>query len=776
MATYNELEQRIKELKSRTGKGSISPRETFDLMDELLSKTKGVDMTAQPLVVVKSYDTLALANADRNPINPATNKPLALGQLISITADGTNNAVYRLALLGSDGSPTWEKQAELGDMTNYAKQTDLVQLAGEKTDIEVGYLPYKYQNFLFILGGINSSTGAFVTNDVRLRMTFARSISAGERIEFNNTSPFISQYGLFLYIGSAFIGVTGEGVESITCDGSFDTICYQLKKSDGSAFSESDIQVAKSSVFVRTFAKSDTYNKGIDAIKLTPMAVQPLLESRLPYTVPFSKGNASKSLWLAAEHQNKIRGKYIGSIILEFDKTGTFSVFKGAYIGQPTFQRTLVEKFTVTKTGKQRLTFQTPVFLNPDEWLGVFDINDTSSFVHNNIGGLNGAQHFHYYYGGAWKLTEGSLNITIDNYLRIDNHNLEFSLGGILSDDGRHVENNLRLRSERIFISKGERIELNNNSSLDFQQVIYFDGFKRVGFSYNFPVEVEYDGSFDNFIISFKNAGGTELSDVDADNLRNNISYKKTSMAYAGEKEHNHRYNGKYLSIIGASTNTYDGWIPSGYVTYYPHGSMNSVNQQYWWKLLNHFGMNLLTLNAWSGSRVSSGGSGSISDLGRARLLHRGDKKPDVIIINAGLNDFNHNVPLGNYDGTGTIPTTTDTFSDAYGKMIYDMVTEYALAEIWCCTLQLGARLQEHGYPEKRAIDGVYKSEFNDTIRSIAKHFGVGLIEIDKCGITPLNMYHYACDANEVFAGSGLHPNDSGFDLFFETIRKAWGG
>lgn len=130
MATYNELEQRIKELKSRTGKGSISPRETFDLMDELLSKTKGVDMTAQPLVVVKSYDTLALANADRNPINPATNKPLALGQLISITADGANNAVYRLAALAADGSPTWEKQAELGDMTNYAKQTDLVQLAG----------------------------------------------------------------------------------------------------------------------------------------------------------------------------------------------------------------------------------------------------------------------------------------------------------------------------------------------------------------------------------------------------------------------------------------------------------------------------------------------------------------------------------------------------------------------------------------------------------------------------------------------------------------------
>lgn len=162
MATYNELEQRIKELKSRTGKGSISPRETFDLMDELLSKTKGVDMTAQPLVVVKSYDTLALANADRNPINPATNKPLALGQLISITADGTNNAVYRLASLGSDGSPTWEKQAELGDMTNYAKQTDLVQLAGDTF----------VNNIIFEQGNISDTTGGDIPATNRVRSHF----------------------------------------------------------------------------------------------------------------------------------------------------------------------------------------------------------------------------------------------------------------------------------------------------------------------------------------------------------------------------------------------------------------------------------------------------------------------------------------------------------------------------------------------------------------------------------------------------------------------------
>ena len=79
------------------------------------------------------------------------------------------------------------------------KQVDdaVVQLAGEKTDIEVGYSPYRYSNLPFYPGGINSSTGAMVTNNIRIRTTFQRSITVGERIEFKNSSPFISQYGLF---------------------------------------------------------------------------------------------------------------------------------------------------------------------------------------------------------------------------------------------------------------------------------------------------------------------------------------------------------------------------------------------------------------------------------------------------------------------------------------------------------------------------------------------------------------------------------------------------
>lgn len=144
MSTYAELRTKFKELFSRKGRGSIKAKEVLNLMIELLDKLFGIDVSATA-TIRKSYDTLLLANADKNPIDPETQKPIKLGQLISVVADPTvdNNAIYRLAALADDGTPTWERQAALGDMTNYTKsggsnktakdlENDLIQLAGER--------------------------------------------------------------------------------------------------------------------------------------------------------------------------------------------------------------------------------------------------------------------------------------------------------------------------------------------------------------------------------------------------------------------------------------------------------------------------------------------------------------------------------------------------------------------------------------------------------------------------------------------------------------------
>lgn len=130
--TYTELKIKFTELFSRTGKSSIKPRELLTLITEIIDKIFGIDVTATA-TIRKSYDTFVLANADKNPVDPETNKLMKIGQLVTVVSDAdvNNNAVYRLVSLAVDGAPTWERQAALGDMAAYAKQTDLAQLAGD---------------------------------------------------------------------------------------------------------------------------------------------------------------------------------------------------------------------------------------------------------------------------------------------------------------------------------------------------------------------------------------------------------------------------------------------------------------------------------------------------------------------------------------------------------------------------------------------------------------------------------------------------------------------
>ncbi|MEA4916533.1 hypothetical protein, partial [Proteiniphilum sp.] len=129
MATYEELKQRIGELKSRTGRSSISPDDTFGLVEELLDKLEGVDMNAASMSVKKIYPSHAAMTADNAPVSD-DGKPLKPGQLVAVNneADVSENSVYRYL------APGWEQVDRLGDLSDYAKQDDLVQLAGEKAD------------------------------------------------------------------------------------------------------------------------------------------------------------------------------------------------------------------------------------------------------------------------------------------------------------------------------------------------------------------------------------------------------------------------------------------------------------------------------------------------------------------------------------------------------------------------------------------------------------------------------------------------------------------
>lgn len=118
MATYAELELIIEELKARTGRMSISPAETFDLIEKVLEKTKGVDFSAASMSVRRSYATKTQMEADNTPTDAETGKPLKYGQAVAVTNDpvSANNGVYRYL------NPGWELVFRYNDSLLWLKE------------------------------------------------------------------------------------------------------------------------------------------------------------------------------------------------------------------------------------------------------------------------------------------------------------------------------------------------------------------------------------------------------------------------------------------------------------------------------------------------------------------------------------------------------------------------------------------------------------------------------------------------------------------------------
>lgn len=213
-------------------------------------------------------------------------------------------------------------------------------------------------------------------------------------------------------------------------------------------------------------------------------------------------------------------------------------------------------------------------------------------------------------------------------------------------------------------------------------------------------------------------------------------------------------YSGKTLSILGDSISTYAGYIPDGNATYYPLDTVNAVEKTWWHKLITALGMSIEVNNSWSGSRVTTTGGNDAAGC-MTRCVNLGDS-PDVIIVWMGINDFNNEVALGEYDGSTSVPTDTTKFREAYAIMLNKIMAKYPQSEIWVCTLTPCERNLGDGFPEVNE-SGVSLRMFNKAIRELAEAFGARVLEHSSCGMTYQNMGVY--DPNK------LHPNADGHSL-----------
>ena len=223
---------------------------------------------------------------------------------------------------------------------------------------------------------------------------------------------------------------------------------------------------------------------------------------------------------------------------------------------------------------------------------------------------------------------------------------------------------------------------------------------------------------------------------------------------------------GKKVSFYGDSITTFAGYIPDGNATYYTgsNAGVTNVDQTWWKKTIDALGLNLIVNNSWSGRRVSEVGR---TDDGykqeNIEQLASASDTPEIIIIKLGINDFNNNIPLGDYSGNGKWGDDPTKFSNAYAIMLHRIMTTFPLAKIYCCTLNNTVRGNFVSNPTING-NGVTLAKWNERIKDIAGVFGAEIIDHNACGITEYNLSTYAGDYNAT-SGTGLHPNAAGMSL-----------
>ena len=244
--------------------------------------------------------------------------------------------------------------------------------------------------------------------------------------------------------------------------------------------------------------------------------------------------------------------------------------------------------------------------------------------------------------------------------------------------------------------------------------------------------------------------------------------------------------SGKKVSIIGDSRSAYSGTVPSGNAVYYPKPSdqppdLRNLSEMWWKRVIDWFGMTLVVNDSYSGGYVAynsnmTNAAGILSS--DTAINNLGTTAPDIILIFAGVNDWNGNAnPLGEYDGTQTFPTTNTTFRDAMAVMLSKIQQKFPEADIWlctnpyCCPMGTGSTVSAMPVP-KAGNGGTTLKAFNDAIKDMANLFGCGVIDFAQCGVNWANLVNYSGDMGTT---NGLHYNKNGHKLLADVAINTLG-
>ena len=227
-------------------------------------------------------------------------------------------------------------------------------------------------------------------------------------------------------------------------------------------------------------------------------------------------------------------------------------------------------------------------------------------------------------------------------------------------------------------------------------------------------------------------------------------------------------FKDKWVSILGDSISTFNGWIPEGNETKYPYSTVDNVNKTWWWLLLTKLGAKLCVNNSWSGRAVSSESSVDSAAQNAITKLHREagqtyinldgttevatqTQNPDFILILLGINDFNGDVPVGTVALNKNKVFSNDDFAKSYEALIMNITgSKYPSAHIYCLNIAFASN--KYGFLANNG-GGSKLIEYRKAIEEIARAYECQVLHLDRLGIHEANISAYSPDKLHPFTG-----------------------
>ncbi len=189
------------------------------------------------------------------------------------------------------------------------------------------------------------------------------------------------------------------------------------------------------------------------------------------------------------------------------------------------------------------------------------------------------------------------------------------------------------------------------------------------------------------------------------------------------------KLNSLKYSVLGDSRSTFKGISPWSNYCHYPDNYLKNASDMWWSIVEKETGMQRVKIDAFSGSRISTGGSVAhyadgyefCTDI-RINELIDGETVPDIVFIYGGVNDWYNNISIGNATYNSN---DTDNVANALAITIKKIQTKISNVKIYV--------ILEH------YTDNAYKGQYNFPVNSAKTPLG-DLIQAQKDVCEKMNV------------------------------------